>query len=145
VTDKLIEGVKAILLKRHGDERGWFAEIARKSHIPQFGQWSVSYMHTGVIKAWHLHHYQTDYWCILCGNIKAVLAANGQINEFFMGEYNPLILLKIPPGVAHGLKVLQGPAMLCYLTSEVYNPDDELRIPYNDKGIGYDWHKEDIR
>jgi dTDP-4-dehydrorhamnose 3,5-epimerase len=141
----LIEGVRVFPLEKHLDERGYFMEIARNSHIPQFGQWSISYMHTGVIKAWHLHHIQTDYWFVPCGSIRAVLAANGQINEFFMGDcYNPK-LLKIPPGVAHGLKVLQGPAMLCYITSEVYNPDDERRLPYNDWTIGYDWHKEDIR
>ena len=31
------------------------------------------------------------------------------------------------------------PAMLVYVTSRVYNPEDEGRIPYNEPGIAYDW------
>jgi dTDP-4-dehydrorhamnose 3,5-epimerase-like enzyme len=28
---------------------------------------------------------------------------------------------------------------LLYLTSSVYDPDDEGRIPHDDASIGYDW------
>jgi dTDP-4-dehydrorhamnose 3,5-epimerase-like enzyme len=49
------------------------------------------------------------------------------------------IVLKIPPGVAHGLKVLEGPADLVYVTSSVYSTEEEGRILYSDASIGYDW------
>lgn len=140
----MIKDVEVISLFRRFDERGYFMEIARDVDIDQFGQWSVSYMHTGVIKAWHIHQIQADYWFVPFGSIKAVLWQNGETQEYLMGDgYDP-IMLKIPPGVAHGLKVLQGPAMLCYMTSHIYNPADEGRIPFDDKKIGYDWHKEVI-
>ena len=31
-------------------------------------------------------------------------------------------VLKIPPGIAHGCQVVQGPAHLFYVTSHVYDP-----------------------
>jgi len=64
-------------------------------------------------------------------------------HEYLLGEGQPAQVLKIPPGVAHGLKVLQGPAHLMYITSHVYNPDDEGRIPYD--SLGYDWFKQEIK
>ena len=46
----------------------------------------------------------------------------------------------IPPGVGHGYKVIgEAPAMLVYVTNQLYNPKDEGRIPYNDPSIHYDW------
>jgi len=53
----------------------------------------------------------------------------------------PPQVVKIPPGVAHGCKVIQGPVHLLYVTSHVYNPADELRLPYNDAQIPFDWLK----
>jgi dTDP-4-dehydrorhamnose 3,5-epimerase-like enzyme len=35
--------------------------------------------------------------------------------------------------------VIQGPANLLYITSHVYDPKDEIRIPHDDQGIGFDW------
>ena len=46
--------------------------------------------------------------------------------------------VKIPPGVAHGCRALEQSHLL-YLTSGVYDPDDEGRIPHDDPTIGYDW------
>jgi dTDP-4-dehydrorhamnose 3,5-epimerase len=46
--------------------------------------------------------------------------------------------LKIPPGVAHGCRALERTHLL-YVTSSVYAPDDEGRIPHDDPAIGYDW------
>jgi dTDP-4-dehydrorhamnose 3,5-epimerase len=34
-----------------------------------------------------------------------------------------------------------GPAHLFYITSRVYDPDDEGRIAHDDPRIGYDWAK----
>jgi dTDP-4-dehydrorhamnose 3,5-epimerase len=63
--------------------------------------------------------------------------------EYLLGDNQPAQVLRIPPGVAHGFKVLQGPAHLFYVTSQVYNPEDEGRIPYD--ALGYDWFKQDIK
>jgi dTDP-4-dehydrorhamnose 3,5-epimerase len=59
--------------------------------------------------------------------------------EFHMGDNQRTHVVRIPPEVAHGCKCISGPVHLFYITSNVYNPDDEGRIPYDDPVIGYDW------
>ena len=71
-------------------------------------------MYPGVIKAWHIHKKQTDWWYVSTGVLKIVLydkrpesATYRQSPEVMLGDgYEPSIL-KIPPGVAHGCKCLR--------------------------------------
>ena len=147
----MIIGVLTKELVRHPDERGFFEEIIRASDTffaGGFGQLSHSFMHSGVVKAWHVHVTQIDWWYVAKGKVKVALydARKGsktykELNEFILGEDGGQVaVLKIPTGVAHGLKVLQGPADLFYITSGEYNKEkEEGRIPYNDSSIGYDW------
>lgn len=145
----MIDGVIVRDLVTHTDERGFFREIIRVTDdffSEGFGQWSHSHMYTGVIKAWHLHRVQVDWWYVTAGVLRVGLhdlreqsLTHGRTMDFLMGDQQPARLLKIPPGVAHGCKVVQGPVGLLYVTSHVYNPEDELRIPHDDPGIGFDW------
>jgi dTDP-4-dehydrorhamnose 3,5-epimerase len=138
-------------LKTYPDERGYFREILRKTDglfKEGFGQLSLSHMYTGVIKAWHIHKIQVDWWYVQSGLLKVALydtrtcsRTHGQIQELFMGDHQSPLILKIPPGVAHGCKCISGPATLFYIISETYNPADEGRIHYDDPKIGYNWLK----
>ena len=145
----MIDGVVLKSLETHRDERGFFREIVRvKDDFFEegFGQWSHSLMYPGVIKAWHIHNKQTDWWYVCTGVLKIVLydkrpksATYRQSLEMMLGDgYEPSIL-KIPPGVAHGCKCMSGPANLFYITSRTYDPEDEGRIPHDDPEIGCDW------
>jgi dTDP-4-dehydrorhamnose 3,5-epimerase len=127
-----IEGVVLKELDTHADERGFFREIIRETDdfFVHFGQWSHSLMYPGTAKAWHIHQRQTDWWYVM-GTLK------GELMEFFMGDRNPACL-RIPPGVAHGCRALELSHVL-YITSSVYSPEDEGRIPHDDPTIGYDW------
>jgi dTDP-4-dehydrorhamnose 3,5-epimerase len=141
----MIEGVILKPLITHSDERGYFRELIRVTDeffTEGFGQWSESLMYQDVIKAWHIHAFQVDWWRVVFGTIKVVLcdrrsdcSTYNEIAEFILD--NQVGILRIPPGVAHGCKVLQGPAMLMYITSKVYNPEDEGRIAYD--ALDYDW------
>jgi len=63
-------------------------------------------------------------------------------NTLYVGALRPWHVL-IPPGVAHGYKVIGGQeCLLVYLTDRFYNPADEGRIPYDDPGINYDWETQ---
>ena len=145
----MIKGVVVKSLQTHVDERGFFREIIRVTDEffdEGFGQFSHSLMYTGVIKAWHIHFKQADWWYVPSGVLKVVLCdrrpdspTRGEMLEFLMGEAQPVQVVKIPPGVAHGCKCLSGPANILYLTSRVYDPDDEGRIPHDDPEPGYDW------
>ena len=145
----MIDGVVIRKLTTHSDERGFFREIIRSDDdffTEGFGQLSISEMHTGVIKAWHLHKKQVDWWYVHKGVIKLALydtrkdSANyKELMEILMGDHHPAQVLRIPPGVAHGCKCISGPASLFYVTSHEYDPKDELRIPFDNPEIAYDW------
>jgi dTDP-4-dehydrorhamnose 3,5-epimerase len=140
-----IEGVVLKQLVTHADERGFFREVIRETDefFERFGQWSHSLMYAGSAKAWHIHHRQTDWWYVI-GAIKVALydtregsPTAGKLMEFMMGD-REATCLRIPPGVAHGCRAMELSHIL-YLTSSVYSPEDEGRIPHDDPTIGYDW------
>jgi dTDP-4-dehydrorhamnose 3,5-epimerase len=145
----MIEGVEIKELTVFIDERGLFSEIIRGSDDffrNRFAQLSYSMSFTGVAKAWHLHKKQTDWMCVLVGDIKLGLydlrknsPTYGELMEIFMGEIQGRRVVKIPPGIAHGYKIVNGPMHIIYVTDREYDPEDELRIPHDDPEIGYDW------
>ena len=56
------------------------------------------------------------------------------MQEVFLGEQYPSQILKVPPGVAHGYKVIQGPMHLFYITSNIYNPATKGVFPTMTRG-----------
>ena len=148
--EDLIEGVKVKKLNTILDERGYLMECFRSdwSMFKKFGQAYITLAYPSVVKAWHYHKIQTDNFICIKGNAKVVLCDNRKdsptfkkINEFFMGEKNP-ILLSIPNHVWHGFKAIGGKeAIILNCPTELYNYDnpDEYRLPYNSKEIDYDW------
>jgi dTDP-4-dehydrorhamnose 3,5-epimerase len=147
----MINGVVLKDLITHADDRGFFREIVRTSDYyfkEGFGQCSHSLMFDGVIKAWHFHNIQTDWWYVFNGVLRVGLydsrpdsSTYNLTMDFLMGDLQQPRVVKIPPGVVHGCKTVQGPVHLFYITSHIYNPDDEIRIPYNDSRIDFDWLK----
>ncbi len=146
----MIEGVRIKRLKFIPDERGAVMEILRADDelFEKFGQVYLSTVYPGVVKGWHFHKRQTDHLCIIKGMAKVVLyddradsPSRGKIQEFFIGEQNPL-LVKIPPLVLHGVKGIgTESAYMINCPTEPYNHSepDEFRRPWNDPAIPYDW------
>lgn len=146
----MIEGVKIKKLTPHADERGCLTEILRSDDemFEQFGQIYVSLNYPGVIRAWHYHKKQDDFWACVKGMVKAVMydlrdssPTRGEVQEVFLGEQSP-VLLKIPVGVAHGYKTIGvEPSLLVNLPTKPYDPadPDEYRMPYDTSEIPYDW------
>ncbi len=148
---KFIDGVIIKDLIRHKDERGYFEELIRVDDgffSEGFGQLSHSVMYPGIVKAWHIHKTQIDWWFVSRGTLRVALfdlrkesPTYNQLNELFMGENGQSIVLKIPAGVAHGCKAISGTCELFYVTSKTYDPAEEGRLPHDDPKIGYDWLK----
>lgn len=146
----MIDGVQVKQLKRHADERGYLMEMLRTDfeEFEKFAQCYVSMNYPGVVRAWHYHKKQDDLWVCVKGMIKAVVYDSregsptyGEVNEFFMGDNNP-ILLKIPVGTMHGYKTVGvEPSLLVNFPTELYNREDpdEYREPWNSDRIPYDW------
>ncbi len=149
---ELIHGVRVSPYTLFPDDRGYFLEIARLGHglvaefCPASSQVSASLSYPGTIKAFHYHLHQHDCWTVAAGMLQAALVdlrvgspTFGRRNTFYIGALRPWQLL-IPPGVAHGYKVIgESAALLVYVTDRFYNPEDEGRLPYNDPRINYDW------
>jgi dTDP-4-dehydrorhamnose 3,5-epimerase len=150
----MIEGVKTKPLNIIPDERGKLMVILRSDDtlFIQFGQVYMTTAYPGVVKGWHYHKKQTDNIVAIKGMIKLVLYDNrdnsptkGEINEFFIGEYNPL-LIQIPPLVLHGFKCISQEEAICInCPTEAYNnlQPDEHRIPPHTDDIPYKWERRD--
>jgi dTDP-4-dehydrorhamnose 3,5-epimerase len=151
----MIKGVVFKELTTHTDDRGFFREIIRVTDdffADGFGQWSHSLMFDNVIKAWHYHKIQTDWWYVCSGVLRVGLCdlredspTYKQTMDFLMGDIQSALAVKIPPGVVHGCKTIQGPVHLFYITSKVYDPDEEFRLAYNDPRIDFDWLESTIK
>ena len=151
---KVIEGVRIKQWKVIPDERGLVMEMLSSDDeiFEKFGQVYLSVAYPGVVKGWHYHKLQTDYFTIIRGMMKVVLydqredsPTHGEINEFFMGEQNP-VLLVIPPLVVHGMKAVgQEPGYLVNCPTLPYNREnpDEHRIDPHGGDIPYNWERKD--
>jgi dTDP-4-dehydrorhamnose 3,5-epimerase len=148
----LIAGVQVAPFPIWPDDRGYFLEVQRigtglaAAFPPETTQISAALSFPGTTKAFHYHLHQFDCWTPVRGMFQVALAdlrtaspTFGRRNTLYVGSLRPWHIL-IPPGVAHGYKVIgDGEALLVYLTSRFYNPQDEGRIPWDDPGIAYDW------
>ncbi len=150
----MIEGVKIQKLKPIPDERGRLMEILRSDSelYEKFGQVYMTTAYPGVVKAWHYHKIQTDNMTTIKGMMKIVLydSRKGsktyeEVNEFFVGEHNP-ILIHIPPGIYHGFKCIsESEAIVINIPTEKYNYEnpDEYRVDPYKNDIPYDWRRKD--
>jgi dTDP-4-dehydrorhamnose 3,5-epimerase len=148
----LIDGVQIAPFSLWPDDRGYFLEVARLGQglvagFPGEGsQVSAAINYPGIIKAFHFHKLQTDYWVAAAGLLQVALVdlrsnstTFGKKNTLYVGALRSWQVL-IPPGVAHGYKVIgEQPSVLVYVTNRIYDPKDEGRIAYNDPSIAYDW------
>lgn len=146
----MIQGVEIKQLTPRADERGFLMELLRSDDaiFTKFGQCYVSMNYPGVVRAWHWHEKQDDFFVVVKGMIKVGLydmregsPTRGEANEFYLGQNNN-IMLKIPVGVVHGYKTVgTEPSLLINFPSEVYNPEepDEYRLPWDTDQIPFDW------
>ncbi|MHA1731631.1 MAG: dTDP-4-dehydrorhamnose 3,5-epimerase family protein [Promethearchaeota archaeon] len=149
MTEK-IKDVVTRQLKPIMDERGYLMECLRADWdvFEKFGQAYITVCFPGVVKGWHYHKLQDDNFIGLVGNAKVVLfderedsPTKGVVNEFFLGEKNP-VLLHIPKGVWHGFKAIGGKeAVILNVPTMTYNYEkpDEYRRPFDDPAVPYDW------
>ncbi|HOO89249.1 MAG TPA: dTDP-4-dehydrorhamnose 3,5-epimerase family protein [Syntrophales bacterium] len=150
----MIKGVQIKTLRVIPDERGRLMEILRRDDamFEAFGQVYMTTAYHGVVKGWHYHKKQSDNMAVVKGTMKIVLydgredsPTYGEVDEFFAGEHNP-ILIHIPPYVYHGFKcVSQEEAIVVNTPTHVYDyaQPDEFRVHPHENEIPYDWGRRD--
>ena len=146
----MINDVKIKQLKRFCDDRGFLTEVLKSGDdvFVEIKQTTYTETYPGVVKAFHWHKKQWDVWFVVKGMARVVLydlregsETMGETQSFCVGQDN-LVLIAIPPGVAHGYQVLGNERVgLLYHASEPYDPDnpDEERLAFDDSKINFDW------
>lgn len=139
-----IEGVKADLLRKRVDERGWLAELFRLDEITAEAQPAMAYVSLtlpGVLRGPHEHVEQADlFGWFGPGNFKVTLWDNrvgsvtyGNRMELFLGVDNPGSL-QVPKGVVHCYRCISTePGLVFNAPNRLYagpgrkEPVDEIR------------------
>ena len=150
-----IEGVVIIEPKIFGDERGYFfesfnaAEFARKVGVNTvFVQDNESKSKYGVLRG--LHFQKGEFAQSKLGRVgegRVIdVAVDIRRGSPTFGKHVAVELSKenkrqlfIPRGFAHGFAVLSEEAVFQYKCDNLYAPDHEGAIAWNDPKIGIDW------
>ena len=152
-TETSIEGVIIVDVKSYGDDRGYFMETYKKSDFVAGGinvgfvQDNQSSSVKGVLRGLHfqIKHPQSKLVRVVSGEVFDV-AVDLREGSPTYGKWEGTILsaqnkrqLFIPRGFAHGFLVLSDQAEFCYKCDDVYHPNDEGGIIWNDPTIGIEW------
>tara|TARA_R110000824_G_scaffold63133_3_gene166373 strand:+ start:1571 stop:1996 length:426 start_codon:yes stop_codon:yes gene_type:complete len=132
---------RLIQLPKFADSRGWSLNdiYGRFDGYPYQVNYSILY--PGIIKAWHRHKHQDDYFCILKGMAQVGIYSDQEGPEkFFIGEHNPSVV-HVNAGEWHGLTAVGNePCGLLYLVTKKFNPaepDEERAGPF--EFVEKDW------
>lgn len=149
-----IDGVWVIEPKVFTDDRGYFMEAFKKEEFEKnigevdFIQDNESKSSFGVLRG--LHYQKGD-----CSQAKLVRVIKGKVLDVAVdlrkssptfGKYVSIELSEdnkrqffIPRGFAHGFLVMSDEAIFTYKVDNLYSPQSEASIIYNDKDINIDW------
>lgn len=149
-----IEGVFVLQPKVFGDARGYFMETFRQEEFDSmvapvtFVQDNESKSTRGVLRG--LHYQKGAY-----SQAKLVRVIQGRVLDVAVDlrKSSPTFLqhvavelsgenkrqLFVPRGFAHGFVVLSDEAVFCYKVDNVYAPQAECCIRYDDPAIGVEW------
>ena len=153
-TELEIKGVWLIEPKRFGDNRGYFCETFKleefESHVGKinFVQDNESMSTYGVLRGLH---FQRGKW----SQAKLVRVSQGRVLDVAVdlrrgsstyGRHVAVELsqenahqLFIPRGFAHGSVVLSETAQFQYKVDNVYAPQSEATLRFDDDALGIDW------
>ena len=148
-----IEGVIVVEPRCYGDSRGYFMETYKRPDFvaggiaADFVQDNQSSSTRGVLRGLHfqIHYPQAKLVRVVSGEVLDVCVdlrggspTFGQVESALLTAENKRQLF-IPRGFAHGFYVLSDSAVFCYKCDDVYHPNDEGGIRWDDPELGIDW------
>ncbi len=148
-----IEGLEIVELRRFNDDGGAMTELGRldkgvHKQLPGFEARQINYsvLEPLAIKAFHMHRRQTDVWYVppsdkmllVLADVRKGSPSEGLVMRFVIGDGNSR-LVRIPPGVAHGVKNLRRAATgaIIYFVDVQFSTDDDCdegRLPWDHFG-----------
>lgn len=159
-TETELKGVWIIEPKIFNDDRGYFFESWNSKSFTEhigainFVQDNESKSSYGVLRGLHYQKgdaAQAKLVRVIKGSVLDVAVDLRRSSPTFgkyvtveLSETNKLQLF-IPRGFAHGFLVLSPEAIFCYKVDNVYAPDQEATLMWNDESVSIDWPiKEDL-
>ena len=148
-----IKGVYEIEVKKYGDNRGYFMETYKKKAFDEAGlvynfiQDNQSKSKKGVLRGLHFQKTYPQAKLVRCieGEVFDV-CVDLRKNSPTYGKWYGVVLsaekgnqFMIPRGFAHGFVVLSEAATFYYKCDEVYHPEDEGGIMWNDPDVSIVW------
>lgn len=148
-----IKGVYIIDVKSYGDNRGYFMETYKETDFLEAGldyrfvQDNQSSSRKGVLRGLHYQrtHPQAKLVRVIKGEVFDVAVDLRKGSETY-GQWVGAVLSEenkrqfmIPRGFAHGFQVVSDYAEFAYKCDDVYHPEDEGGILWNDPDIGIQW------
>ena len=149
-----IPGLVVITPNVFEDDRGYFYESYNKNSFKELGvpfefiQDNQSLSHTGVLRGLHfqappfaqgkLVRVVTGAVLDIALDIRKGSPTYGQHHSVVLTEENKK-LFWVPPGFAHGFKVLRDNTIFSYKCTDVYNKESEGSVLWNDPALNIDW------
>lgn len=148
-----LPGVLLLRPRVFADDRGHFLETWRRERYAQAGvagdfvQDNASYSHRGVLRGLHFQqpYGQGKLVSVLLGEVWDV-AVDVRAGSPTFGRWVGYTLsaanghqLWIPPGFAHGFVVTSDQAVFSYKCTDVYHPEAELTIRWDDPDLAVAW------
>jgi dTDP-4-dehydrorhamnose 3,5-epimerase len=152
----VLPGVLIVEPKLFGDQRGFFLEIyhfdkyAENGITHPFVQDNLSRSSYGVLRGLHLQNPSTQgkLVSVMRGKVLDVAVDVRQGSPNF-GQHVAVELsednrrqLWVPRGFAHGFAVLSETADFFYKCDNLYSPEDEIVVRWDDPAIGIQWGVE---
>ncbi len=148
-----IKDVYVIEQKQYGDNRGYFMETYKKADFEAAGlnytfvQDNQSSSRKGVLRGLHFQkkYPQAKLVRVLKGEVFDVAVDLRRDSDTY-GKWTGILLsdenkrqFMIPRGFAHGFLVVSDYAECAYKCDELYHPEDEGGIAWNDPDINIAW------
>lgn len=155
VTETKLSGVLILEPRRFGDDRGWFSEVYNRDTLAKHGvtlefvqdNHSMS-ADVGTVRGLHYQsppHAQDKL--VRCGaGVVWDVAVDVRVGSPTYGEWIGVELsaengkqLLIPAGFLHGFSTRAPHSELLYKCSDVYAPECDGSVLWNDPDLGIDW------
>lgn len=152
-TETKIKGLYIIDVKTYGDNRGYFMETYKESDFIEAGlnyhfvQDNQSSSVKGVLRGLHFQRNfpQAKLVRVLSGEVYDVAVDLRKGSETY-GQWVGVLLsaenrrqFMVPRGFAHGFLVVSDYAEFAYKCDELYHPEDEGGIMWNDEDLAIEW------
>lgn len=149
-----LQGTYQITLTPRQDDRGYFMLAYDEASFTEHGlttawlQENQSFSKKGVIRGLHFQkppHAETKLVRVVSGKVLDVFvdlrknsSTYGQWDSIELSEDNYKVVY-IPKGFAHGFCALTDTALVLYKVDEVYHPESEGSLRWNDETLAITW------